>query len=328
MLPIVAVTIIILFVAAALSIDIAHVHLVRSELRTATDAAARAAIESLGREQDLELATQAAIRVASINQVAGQGLTLSRNNIQFGGATQSEDGSFSFDPDSRFINSVRVVGERVDGSADGPVPMFFGPLFGSTTFQPTQTATATRLDRDIGMVLDVSGSMGGLRFAGLIDAVDAFIAELDDSPQEERVSLTVYNSVDTKLVPLTRNLEAIKSGIRSRSPGGLTAIGRGLRTGINSVLNDPESRQFALKSVVLMTDGQHNRGPTPESVVPSAAANDVKVFTITFGSGANQNSMRNVAATGKGKHFHADDNGDLSEAFREIARQLRVILTE
>ena len=124
MLPIVAVTIVILFVAAALSIDIAHVHLVRSELRTATDAAARAAIESLGREQDLELATQAAIRVASINQVAGQGLTLSRNNIQFGGATQNEDGSFSFDPDSRFINSVRVVGERVDGSADGPVPCF------------------------------------------------------------------------------------------------------------------------------------------------------------------------------------------------------------
>ena len=97
------------------------------------------------------------------------------------------------------------------------------------------------------MVLDVSGSMGGLRFAGLIDAVDAFIAELDDSPQEERVSLTVYNSVDTKLVPLTRNLEAIKSGIRSRSPGGFTAIGRGLRTGINSVLNDPESRQFAFE---------------------------------------------------------------------------------
>ena len=328
MLPIVAVTTIILFVAAALAIDIAHIHVVRSELRTATDAAARAAVETLGREQDIDAAREAAIRVAAENLVAGRGLTLSPDDIQFGGSTQNDDDSFSFDPNASFINSVQILGERVEGSPDGPVPMFFGPLFGTTNFQPTQSATATRLDRDIALVLDVSGSMGGSRFSGLTSAVDVFLAELDDSPQEERVSLTVYNSRARKLRRLTRNLPSIATGIRSQSPSGATAIGRGLRVGIDSVLNDPESRRFALKSVILMTDGNHNRGPRPETVAPDAAAQDVKIFTITFGRGADQNSMRRVAEIGNGEHFHADGNADLANVFQVIARQLRVILTE
>jgi hypothetical protein len=41
MLPLIAVTMVILFVAAVLAIDIARIHVTKAELRTATDAAAR-----------------------------------------------------------------------------------------------------------------------------------------------------------------------------------------------------------------------------------------------------------------------------------------------
>ncbi len=67
MLPLLAVVLVILFVAAALSIDIARIHVTRSELRTATDAAARAGVEALGREQSTAAATDAAMAMAKAN---------------------------------------------------------------------------------------------------------------------------------------------------------------------------------------------------------------------------------------------------------------------
>ena len=63
MLPFVALVIIVLFAAAVFAIDVASIHVVRSELRTATDAAAKAGVEALGREQSTEAAIEAALRL-------------------------------------------------------------------------------------------------------------------------------------------------------------------------------------------------------------------------------------------------------------------------
>lgn len=329
MLPLVAVVIVILFVAASLAIDIARIHVTRSELRTATDAAARAAVEALGREQSTDAALQAALSIALENSVAGKGLELEAADIEFGGAVQQSDGTFSFDPNSKFTNSVRVVGKRTEDSPGGPVNLMFGPLFGVTDFQPIQSATATRLDRDIALVLDVSGSMRqNRRFEGLANALNIFLNELDKSPQEENVSLTVYSTTDRKRVNLTNNFSAIRTAFAQESPRGFTAIGRGISTGLNSVLNDPRSRKFALKSIIVMTDGNHNRGINPATVARTVAGKDVTLHTITFSNGANQALMQQCAQIGKGQHIHAQDNAQLAQAFRTIARQLRVLLTE
>ena len=77
-----------------------------------------------------------------------------------------------------------------------------------------------------------------------------------------------------------------------------------------------------------MTDGNFNVGGTPVPSAQLAAGRDHTIHTITFSSGANQAIMRQVANIGGGIHLHADDAGDLSEAFREIARTLEVILID
>ncbi len=328
-LPIIAVCLIILFVSAALAIDIARIHVTRSELRTATDAAAKAAVEALGREQDMDAAIAAAIDVAGDNRVAGENLTLTADQIEFGSSTPNKDGSFQFNADQEPFNSVRVKGDRTAGSVDGPVGLLFGPMFGVTDFQPLQFATATRLDRDIALVLDVSGSMRtDNRFGALKDALDVFLAELEASTPEERLSLTVYSTSDRKLQDLTDNFQLIRDAFADESPGGRTAIGKGLKTGLNSVLKDRDSRRFALKSIVVMTDGNHNEGISPDLVAPDCAAKNVVVHTITFSAGANQTLMKKVAEETGGQHVHATSNAQLSQAFEEIARQLQVLIIE
>ena len=329
MLPLIAVSMTILFVAAVLAIDIARIHVTRSELRTATDAAARAGVEALGREQSQSAATAAAIAIAEENLVAGNGLTLNPNDILFGTSTQKADGSFSFVEGGPILNSVKVLGDRRSGSPDGVVPMMFGKMFGVNSFSPVQSATAARLDRDIGMVLDVSGSMGNFgRFDSLINGLDVFLVELENTIQKERVSLTVYETRPRKLVDLTENLTSISDAMDDESPGGRTGIGRALKVGLDSVLDDPLARPFALKSIVLMTDGNHNEGVPPDVVAKECKRKGIVVHTITFSSGADELLMEKVATETGGTHVHAETNQQLVEAFQTIAKQLQVLLIE
>ena len=78
MLVMIAVVMIILIIGAIFSIDVAYMHMVRAELRTSTDAAARAGAETLTRTQDPDAAIDAAIEIANRNLVSGQGLQLKR----------------------------------------------------------------------------------------------------------------------------------------------------------------------------------------------------------------------------------------------------------
>jgi hypothetical protein len=336
MLPLIAVTMVILFVAAVFAIDVARIHVVRSELRTATDAAARAAVEALGRTESEADAIQAAIDVARRNQVAGKPLELDPTKIVFGSATQSTDGSFSFtDADANannplaIPNSVRVIGERTRTSPSGQVNMLFGGIFGVDDFQPIQTATATRLDRDISLVLDKSGSMSiDARFDSLLNGVSVFVEELNETKPVENVSLVAYDTFPQKLLDLTENLEAIRERIGQETPGGATGIGRAMQVGLDSVLNDPNASRLALKSIIVMTDGNQNSGISPLVVADACRRANVTVHTITFSDGANQNLMREVANRTGGTHLHATNNAQLVDAFRTIARQLQVLLIE
>lgn len=337
MLPLIAVTLVFLFVAAVFAVDLSRIHVVRSELRTATDAAARAAVEALGRTESEADAIQAALDIAELNLVAGQPLLLDPTRIVFGASVKNDDGSFTFieqgdfDPDDRnaIANSVRVLGERTATSPSGQINLIFGGVLGVDTFEPVQSATATRLDRDIAMVLDKSGSMSAAgRFESLLSGLDVFVDELNATPPEESVSLTVYDTFPEKLVNLTQDLESLRTAMEDVTPFGRTGIGRAMRVGLDSLQNDPEASRLALRSMVVMTDGNQNEGISPLIAAEECRAANVVVHTITFSNGADEALMQQVAEITGGTHLHATDNAQLVEAFRTIARQLEVILIE
>ena len=337
MLPLIAVLIAFLFVSAVIAIDLSRIHVVRSELRTATDAAARAGVEALGRGGSEAEAIDAALNIARANIVAGVPLELDPSKIILGGAEQNADGSFTFvnqadfDPNDAtvFANSVQVLGERTSTSPNGRVNLIFGGMFGVDSFEPTQSATATRLDRDIALVLDKSGSMRDEgRFPSLLNGVDVFVEELESTTPKENVSLTVYDTFPEKLLDLTEDLPSLQFAMEGVEANGFTGIGRAMETGLDSLLNDPTRRRLALRSMIVMTDGNQNRGINPIAVAEACSRANVVVHTITFSAGADEDLMRRVAERTGGTHLHADTNEQLVEAFRTIARQLQVVLIE
>ncbi|QDV25015.1 VWA domain-containing protein [Aureliella helgolandensis] len=334
MLILVAAVLVILLVGAVFSIDVAYMHMVRAELRTATDAAARAGSEVLSRTQDTDLARATAANIALQNIVAGEGLVLEADDIEIGGVQRNANGRLDFLSNQAPFNAVRVNGRREDSSVNGSVRLFFARLFTPEPFQPVQSATAAASVMDVALVLDVSGSMstrsGGVtRIQALKDSVNVFLDEIERSSPHVIVSLSTYSTTAQKLIPLTSNFASIRARVATFNANGLTAIGNGLLTGSNSLTQDANRRDFAAKVIIIMTDGQQNTGPSPATTVNTAVARGQTVHTITFSSGANQNLMRQVAqATVGGIHIHADDAADLAAAFEEIARTLSVTLID
>lgn len=348
---------------AAFSVDVTYMQLSRAQLRAATDAAARAGGEALSRLQDLAAAHQAAKSGAAANNVGGKPLQLADDDIIFGrSARTAKGGPWVFDPGGDPINSVRVRGRRTGGSPSGPVKLFFGRAIGTPNFEPVKFATVVKLDRDICLVVDRSGSMKvdvndespapnsttycqppgpNSRWTALSAAVDSFIAGVEETPAREKLGLVSYSNDnvscgitnykstrDCELSDSSSGVAGAMDAISTRAFNGMTNISAGISSGIQVLTNGSTARPFAEKVMVLFTDGRFNEGPHPVDLAKAAASQKITIHTVTFGVGANQTDMQAVAAATGGDHYHAPSASALRDIFYEIGASMPTVLTE
>ncbi len=99
----------------------------------------------------------------------------------------------------------------------------------------------------------------------LVAAVNAFLDVLDSTSQEEQVSVASYSSSATLDSWLEKDHEIVRNTVDGLNTGGNTAIGKGMQEGIQALL-DAAARPFAAKTMVVMTDGMHNTGISPDAV--------------------------------------------------------------
>jgi len=160
MLVLIAVCLPLCIIMAAFAINVAWMQLVRTELRTSTDAAARAAGKELSLAQSTSVARTAAKDAAKRNFVAGGPLQLADSDIEFGKQLAAHGYiAIQLYAGWQIPNAVRVTGQRTKGSIGGPVDMMLAKVFTIRQFEPKETAVSTQLDRDICLVVDRSGSM-------------------------------------------------------------------------------------------------------------------------------------------------------------------------
>ena len=223
-----------------------------------------------------------------------------------------------------------------------------------------------RLDRDIVLVVDRSSSMklpvhhptGNMstsdprfpqpplpdsRWIALDSAVGEFVSALEETEQVEWLGLVSYasnydrfgvqntESEVNQSLTVTHSLVNDEMGAISNTVfNGMTHISAGLDEAIVALFDSSTSRPFAAKTIVLMTDGIPNPG-SPQQVRDSAQAAvdlNVKIYTVTFGTAADQNLMRDVADIGEGEHYHATDATELGTVFRQIALTIPLTFAE
>lgn len=163
----------------------------------------------------------------------------------------------------------------------------------------------------------------------LLLAVESFLDVLKDTPQTEHVALASYATDSSLDLDLTDDYDAILAALDALGPNGETAIGLGMQSGQEGLLNETFARRYAAKTMVVMTDGMHNRDIEPVDVAHSIAdTSNVTIHSVTFTAGADRERMKEVASVGGGTHYHADDGAALIDTFREIANNLPTILTK
>jgi len=174
------------------------------------------------------------------------------------------------------------------------------------------------------------------RWAQLEEAVDGFLGVLQETDQEELVSLITFNSNASKDLSVSTDYDEILEEVVGIAPKYGTNISEGLQFGADSILDheaNPDARFFAAKTIVLLTDGEHTSG----GIMPAAKAqaivnaNNVIIHAVTFSESVSATSrleMQNVADVGGGRYYHANNGEDLVTIFREIANNLPTLITD
>ena len=143
---------------AAITIDMAYIQLVRTEMRSATDAAAKAGAEALSRTEDTQAAREAAVRYAALNSVGGQPLQIRESDVHIG-RLQRSGGRWQFVEGGTPPNAVRVEARTGDGFLHPAVPLFLPGVHGQENISPGYIATAGQQEVEVCLCLDRSGSM-------------------------------------------------------------------------------------------------------------------------------------------------------------------------
>ena len=363
----------ILLATTILSVDTAYMQLTRTELRVATDAAAKAAAECLLRTQDATQATAAAQTIAAMNKVAGKPLQVANSDVVFGNTTQSNTGEWAFQPNVTPYNSVQVLTSLKDTNTNGSVKLFFAGMIGQGKFQPSEKAIATVYQQDVLLCIDRSHSMcfdlsgrdwvyptgnpwttelknpphaTKSRWASLRLAVNDYLNVVEGIQPHPRLGLVTWASEITtssaeyyytgqtskkilRDAALSSDYTTLRTAMGNKSVKvmlGGTEMSAGLDEAISVLKNS--DRPLAKKIIVLMTDGQWNQGRSPVLSAQDARDKNIVIHTISFLPGAVQTDLTTIAETTGGRHYHADNEAELRDAFTELAKSLPVVLTK
>ena len=312
----------VLLIFIGFSVDLANMQRVRTELRIATDLAAKSAAQTLARTGNKQLARIAGKDVAQANVVAGEGLLLKNKDFEFGNAELQPNGKWVYTKGGSPRNAVRLTGSRTANSRGGAVSLFFGNLIGRSTFEPQVSSTAAFQLVDVCLVLDRSSSMkksltenpalyvsdprwcmapdANSRWQDLDAAVRVFLNGLTSSAVQENVAMVTFGGGSSAAVQaydcsgvcdfsvvstdqaLTTHISQIETALNNRT----NSVWNG-NTDIHAGLSEgidilKNGRNGAQRVLILFSDGQYTE-INPVSLGSVAANNDIIVHTVTFG---------------------------------------------
>jgi Ca-activated chloride channel family protein len=192
------------------------------------------------------------------------------------------------------------------------------------------------------LAIDVSSSMLAEDFApsNRLEVAKRQATAFVRGRQADRIGLVTFAGEALTQVPLTLDYRMLEQSIGNLRVGGLedgTAIGTGLTTALNRLRRIPNRS----KVVLLLTDGENNRGAVdPRTAARAAQTLGVRVYTIGVGTqgeariptGRGLSGLRyevvpvrideplltEIAEGTGGRYFRATDGEALSRIFSQI----------
>jgi len=209
------------------------------------------------------------------------------------------------------------------------------------------------------LAIDVSGSMfaddvAPNRMEATRQAVRSFV---EKQPSGVKIGIVSFTDFGALVAPPTRDREVVLDAIDRLRPQRGTNIGAGLEVALDAIYEGidgerPGARTAPLPgvtptpapataapppaSIVLLSDGQSNTGPSPLDVAQEAVAAGVRVYTVGIGTAEgttleirgrrvftrlDEETLRGVADLTGGLYFSADDEAELQAVYDDLSRQ-------
>ena len=172
---------------------------------------------------------------------------------------------------------------------------------------------------DVALVIDRSGSMLGSKIASAKISAKLFTDLMQIRDRIGVVSYATSAGVNYGLTEITTTATktAAKNAIDGIYASGMTAMGRGLRTALNQLVSYGDSSHPW--AIVLMSNGFHNTGEHPYSVIPDLTSRNIRVYTIGLGAGADGNLLGHIASQTGGFYRYSPTAAQLLEIYNDIA---------
>ena len=174
------------------------------------------------------------------------------------------------------------------------------------------------------LVTDVSSSMQGEKLAKAKEADLEFVNLLLQNNGGNEIGLVSFSTKVTSYLELTNNQTELSNEIDSYYGNGFTCVSCGIKKATELLAEGSNQN----KVMILMSDGVINRcigGTTcfggKQAIRKAMEAYEnygIKIYTISYGSDADYETMMKIANVTGGKHYFADENS-IVDIYRLIA---------
>lgn len=193
---------------------------------------------------------------------------------------------------------------------------------------PFESGSGNPATLDIAFVVDVSGSMSS--YSRLTTAQSALNSFLDVMSTDDRAALIRFADSATTMSNLTTDKNYIKSLVSSLYASGGTAIYNGFRNALD-ILTIP-NETYGYKMIIILTDGADEPSTTYAgyyaSLVDTAVANNIVVYTIGAGTSVNTSILTQIALNTGGAYFAATSTSDITDSFYELRGETIDLVTD
>lgn len=177
-------------------------------------------------------------------------------------------------------------------------------------------------ERDIALVLDVSGSMGGTPMNETKNASEKFINTV--LKEDSSIGVVTYDNTSMCIADFCMNERYLTNAIQNLNSGG----GTNMEAGLSQAYSMLQSSNAKKKIIVLMSDGEPNEGKTGDELIEFAETiknEGIYIYTLGFFSNSHDKTspqalLENIAS--EGCHFEVENADDLIFFFGDIADQI------
>jgi Ca-activated chloride channel family protein len=224
--------------------------------------------------------------------------------------------------------------------------------------RPATTVVLPSQQGTVILALDISGSMRAEdmqpnRLGAAKAAARAFV---EKQPKNVRIGIVAFSTTSALVQAPTRDRDQVLAAINRLATQRGTAVGNGILTSLRAIFEEsapdlspslfdsfaePESLpdgvepgSYSNAVIVLLSDGQSNRGPDPLDVADRAAMLGVRIYTVGLGSPEgvvmnfwgrsirvrlDEEALKGIARKTDGSYFRADNETDLRTIYETLS---------